>query len=96
MQALNHFSRIRLSWFLLLLCIIFFEASALTFQHIMKLPPCVMCIYERVAMMGIGGAAIIGLLNPNNLIIRWCGFIAWGISAGWGLKLALEIGRAHV
>lgn len=37
-----------------------------------------MCIYERVAMMGIGGAAIIGLLNPNNLIIRWCGFIAWG------------------
>jgi disulfide bond formation protein DsbB len=90
MQALNHFSRIRLSWLLLLLCIAAFEAAALTFQHVMKLPPCVMCIYERVAMMGIAGAAIIGLLNPNNLFIRWCGFIAWGISAAWGLKLAMQ------
>ncbi len=90
MQSLYYFSRIRLSWLLLLACMTAFEGTGLIFQHIMKLSPCVMCIYERVAMVGISGAAIIGLLNPNNLVFRWCGFIVWGMSASWGLKLALE------
>ncbi|WP_154215661.1 disulfide bond formation protein B, partial [Vibrio parahaemolyticus] len=54
-SSLNQFSKGRLSWLLLLLFIIFFEACALYFQHVMMLAPCVMCIYERVAMMGIGG-----------------------------------------
>ncbi|TBT09800.1 disulfide bond formation protein B, partial [Vibrio parahaemolyticus] len=48
----NQFSKGRVSWLLLLLFIIFFEACALYFQHVMMLAPCVMCIYERVAMMG--------------------------------------------
>ena len=53
MYFLNTFSKSRLSWAILLAFIIFFEACALFFQHVMKLDPCVMCIYERVAMMGI-------------------------------------------
>ncbi|MDO6683910.1 MULTISPECIES: disulfide bond formation protein DsbB [unclassified Agarivorans] len=89
MQALNHFSQTRLAWLSLLLFMVFFEACALAFQHVMELPPCVMCIYERVAMLGIAGGAIIGLLKPNNLLVRILGFAAWGVSAAWGLQLSI-------
>ncbi len=89
-SSLNQFSKGRLSWLLLLLFIIFFEACALYFQHVMMLAPCVMCIYERVAMMGIGGAAIIGLIAPNNALFRWLGLIGWGLSSYKGLMLAMQ------
>lgn len=90
LQTLKAFSQRRLSWALLLGFIVFFELCALGFQHIMLLPPCVMCIYERVAMMGIGGAAIIGLIAPNNPIARWLGLAAWGASAYKGLALSMQ------
>ncbi|RWX56676.1 disulfide bond formation protein DsbB [Photobacterium chitinilyticum] len=90
MQFLNTFSKSRLSWLLLLIFIIFFEACALFFQHVMKLDPCVMCIYERVAMMGIGFAALLGLIAPKNPAIRWAGLTAWGYSAYQGFALANE------
>ncbi|WP_264905271.1 disulfide bond formation protein DsbB [Vibrio sp. STUT-A11] len=89
-RSLNQFSKGRLSWMLLLLFIIFFEACALYFQHVMMLAPCVMCIYERVAMLGIGGAAIIGFISPSNPLFRWLGLITWGLSAYKGLLLALQ------
>lgn len=89
-SSLNQFSKGRVSWLLLLLFIIFFEACALYFQHVMMLAPCVMCIYERVAMMGIGGAAIIGLIAPNNALFRWLGLIGWGLSSYKGLMLAMQ------
>ncbi|MCG7495849.1 disulfide bond formation protein DsbB [Vibrio sp. Of7-15] len=90
MQYIKHISRTRLPWLLLLLFVIFFEGCALIFQHVMNLPPCVMCIYERVAMLGIGFSALVGLAMPQNLIVRWAGLIGWGISSAWGLKLAME------
>ncbi|MGF1908340.1 disulfide bond formation protein DsbB [Vibrio kasasachensis] len=90
LATLKSFSQSRLSWAVLLGFIIFFEACALFFQHVMLLPPCVMCIYERVAMMGIAGAAIVGLLAPQNLVIRWAGLAAWGYSAYRGLELAMQ------
>ncbi|EGQ9819999.1 disulfide bond formation protein DsbB [Vibrio parahaemolyticus] len=89
-SSLNQFSKGRVSWLLLLLFIIFFEACALYFQHVMMLAPCVMCIYERVAMMGIGSAAIIGLIAPNNALFRWLGLIGWGLSSYKGLMLAMQ------
>ncbi|EJG1646918.1 disulfide bond formation protein DsbB [Vibrio parahaemolyticus] len=89
-SSLNQFSKGRVSWLLLLLFIIFFEACALYFQHVMMLAPCVMCIYERVAMMGIGGAAIIGLIAPKNALFRWLGLIGWGLSSYKGLMLAMQ------
>lgn len=90
LSTLKTFSQGRLSWLLLLLSIVFFEACALFFQHVMMLSPCVMCIYERVAMFGVGGAALIGLIAPHNPAFRWLGFIAWGASAYQGLMLSLE------
>ncbi|KJY83520.1 dihydrolipoamide acyltransferase [Vibrio galatheae] len=90
LSSLKIFSKGRLPWALLLLSIVAFEACALFFQHVMMLAPCVMCIYERVAMFGIGGAAIIGLIAPNSLAARWLGFAAWGASAYQGLTLSLQ------
>ncbi|MEZ8696925.1 disulfide bond formation protein DsbB [Vibrio lentus] len=87
---LKDFSKGRLSWLLLLAFILFFEACALFFQHVMMLGPCVMCIYERVAMLSIGVAAMIGAIAPNNPISRWLGLAGWGFGAYKGLTLALE------
>ncbi|MBY7903204.1 disulfide bond formation protein DsbB [Vibrio fluvialis] len=90
LSGLKSFSQSRLSWGLLFAFIIFFEACALFFQHVMMLAPCVMCIYERIAMLGIGGAAVIGLIAPQNPLFRWIGLIAWGGSAYKGLTLAMQ------
>ncbi|HHF2903212.1 TPA: disulfide bond formation protein DsbB [Vibrio diabolicus] len=90
LNSLNQFSKGRLSWLLLLLFVVFFEACALYFQHVMILAPCVMCIYERVAMMGVGVAAIVGLMAPNNPVFRWLGLIGWGLSSYKGLLLAQQ------
>lgn len=90
LSSIKTFSQRRLSWLLLLLFVIFFEACALFFQHVMMLSPCVMCIYERVAMLGIGGAALVGLVAPNNPIVRWLGLAIWGASAYKGLALSLQ------
>ncbi|PSU95319.1 disulfide bond formation protein DsbB [Photobacterium kishitanii] len=90
MQVLNSFSKTRLAWLLLLLSIIFFESSALFFEHVMNLAPCVMCVYERVAMMGIGIAALIGLMAPKNGLLRWLGLAVWGYGAYRGLELAYQ------
>lgn len=56
----------------------------------MGLPPCVMCIYERVAMFGIVGATLIGVINPQFGLLRWSGLALWGYSAYQGLVLSLE------
>ncbi|PKF78387.1 disulfide bond formation protein DsbB [Vibrio sp. vnigr-6D03] len=90
LYAIKQFSESRLSWLILLISIVALEATALYFQHVMMLAPCVMCIYERVAMMGVGFAAILGMLNPKNVIVRWLGFFGWGASAYKGLMLSLQ------
>ncbi|MGF1683342.1 disulfide bond formation protein DsbB [Photobacterium minamisatsumaniensis] len=90
MHFLYTFSKSRLSWLLLFAFVVFFEGCALFFQHAMKLDPCVMCIYERVAMMGVGFAALLGMIAPQNAVIRWSGLAAWGYTAYKGLELAQE------
>ncbi len=42
------------------------ELTALWFQHVMLLKPCVLCIYERCALFGVLGAALIGAIAPKN------------------------------
>ena len=41
-------------------------------------------------MFAVGGAALVGLIAPNNTWVRWLGLVAWGASAYKGLMLALE------
>ena len=44
------------------------ESTALYFQYGMGLQPCVLCVYERLAMVGLFIAGFIGALAPSSLI----------------------------
>jgi len=49
-----------------------------------------MCVYERVTMLGIIVAGLVGAVAPHILWIRLVAFITWAVSAIWGLQLALQ------
>ena len=53
LRYLNQCSRGRGAWLLLALTALALELTALFFQHVMGLKPCVMCIYERNALFGV-------------------------------------------
>ncbi|MGS0674637.1 disulfide bond formation protein DsbB [Shewanella sp. 125m-1] len=91
MNALIRFSHSRTAWLTLMLSAVALELAALFFQHVMKLDPCVMCIYQRVAVFGVVFAGLIGTIGHRSRIARALGVIVWGVSAAWGLKLALEL-----
>ncbi|QIW16194.1 disulfide bond formation protein B [Pasteurellaceae bacterium RH1A] len=80
----------RSSWFLLVVSAAALEATALYFQHGMGLVPCVMCIYERLALFAVLGAGLIGLIAPRWLIIRWLALALGLFGAIKGLSLALK------
>lgn len=80
----------RSAWFLLILSCIALEGIALYFQHGMGLVPCVMCIYERVALLGILFAGILGFIGNRYAILRWLAILAWLGSALKGLTLSLK------
>lgn len=91
MTAFTRFAHSRASWFFLTGSAIALEAAALYFQYVMKLDPCVMCIYQRLAVFGILAAGLVGMTAPKYRIIRILGVLGWAISATWGLKLALAL-----
>ncbi len=66
LQFFNRCSQGRGAWLLLALTALVLELAALYFQHVMLLQPCVMCIYERVALFGILGASLLGALAPKS------------------------------
>jgi disulfide bond formation protein DsbB len=78
------------AWQLLALTAFGLELSALYFQYVMGLAPCIMCIYQRTALWGIFFAGIIGSLGNKNSVLRLIAFALWGVSAIWGLLIALE------
>ncbi|MGQ0287093.1 disulfide bond formation protein DsbB [Pasteurellaceae bacterium 22721_9_1] len=80
------------TWLLLLFSVICLEATALYFQHGMGLRPCVMCIYERVALFGVGIAGIWGLIAPRYLIMRLIA-LALGL---WGAIQGFLLSTKHV
>ncbi|UJF19845.1 disulfide bond formation protein DsbB [Vibrio sp. SS-MA-C1-2] len=84
----NTLSKGRAAWLLLSLTALFCELSALFFQHILKLDPCVMCIYERVAMAGLIFSGLIGAIAPYWT--RFPALILWLVSSIWGAQLAWE------
>ncbi|MBB1426494.1 disulfide bond formation protein DsbB [Shewanella sp. SG44-2] len=96
MSQLQQFCHNRFSWGLLLLSAIGLELAALFFQYGMDLAPCVMCIYIRVAVLGIILAALIGILQPKVWLLRLVGMAGWAVSAVWGFKLAYELNQMQV
>lgn len=90
---MKYFSDITLSklpWVLMGFSAFAFESSALFFQYGLDLEPCIMCIYQRVALWGIFIAAIIGSMYSHIQLARVAAYIMWGVGAVWGLLLAIE------
>lgn len=83
------FSMQRGSWFLLFTSTAVLTSISLYFQHGMNLEPCVMCIYERTALLGIMFSALIGLLYPRSMFLRLLGIIVGLGSAIKGLEISL-------
>lgn len=90
LKLFNQLSKRRVPWLLLALTALGLELAALYFQYQLKLDPCVLCVYERTAVMGILLAGLIAALAPGILIFRWAAMLVWGVSAGWGLQLAMK------
>ena len=89
LQYLNQCSRGRGAWLLMALTAFILELVALSFQHVMLLQPCVMCIYERCALFGIMGAGLVGAIAPKTPL-RYVAMAIWLYSAIRGLQLAWE------
>lgn len=78
------------AWLLLAISALSFELVALFFQYFMGLEPCIMCVYQRLAMFSIFLAGIIGYLLTQNIYARLIAFSLWGVGAIWGLLIAQE------
>ncbi|MNE27446.1 Disulfide bond formation protein B [compost metagenome] len=89
-EFLRRIASHRLAWGLLAVSALAFELCALFFQHVLGLHPCVMCIYERIAILGVFAAGLLGMVAPEKWYLRWSAMLLWGYSAFWGLKLALK------
>lgn len=93
MKIIYYFNRLgssRGAWLLLLCCCITFQLCAVYFQHMMGLRPCVMCVYERVAMFGVLFSALFGLLAHGRLATRLLALTTWFVSSVWGTLLSYE------
>ena len=78
------------SWLMLTAVAVIFELCALFFQYVMGFAPCVMCIYQRTAILGIAGAGLVGAIAPSQVVVRFAAYGLWGYSAVKGFLLALE------
>ncbi|WP_299003789.1 disulfide bond formation protein DsbB [uncultured Shewanella sp.] len=91
MNTLIHFAQSRLAWLTLTLSAALLLIIALFFQYGMSLNPCVMCIYQRLAVIGLMLAGIVGTLGYRSRFFRLIAVILWGISSIWGLKFAIDL-----
>ncbi|WP_448211118.1 disulfide bond formation protein DsbB [Colwellia sp. MEBiC06753] len=90
MNFLSNLATQKKAWGLLALTALLLEITALYFQYGMGLAPCIMCIYQRVAIWAIFFAGLIGYFAPQQLLVRIIGYGLWGTGAIWGLLIALE------
>ena len=65
------------------------ELAALWFQHVLRIQPCVMCIYERCALAGILLAGLAGAVAPVTPL-RYGALALWAFCAWQGLALTRE------
>ncbi len=89
MQWIYRFSQQKLSWLLLAMSALGLLLAALYFQHVMDLQPCIKCIYQRTAVIGIFLGALIPLVY-NHLFTRVIAYLVWGYSAVQGIISARE------
>ncbi|MFD2165923.1 disulfide bond formation protein DsbB [Thalassotalea euphylliae] len=90
MNVISNLATNKKAWVLLAITALGLELAALFFQYVMDLKPCIMCVYQRVAIWAIFFAGIVGCLAPGQLLFRLIGYGLWGVGAIWGLLIALE------
>ena len=76
MQWLSQWSTHKSSWALLSFSAFGLLITALVMQHVYDLQPCVLCIYQRTAVLGIGIAALLPVFY-NHGMVRLIGYIGW-------------------
>ncbi|MDR5612319.1 MAG: disulfide bond formation protein DsbB [Arsenophonus sp.] len=89
------YSQTRKAWLLLATSAYMLEIIALYFQHGMGLRPCVLCIYERIAIFSILAAGLIAAMAPKSAF-RLVALILWLYSSWEGLKLTFEHTRLQL
>ena len=77
------------AWLLLFLSAAGLLSAALYFQHVNGLQPCVMCIYQRTAVIGILLSGLLVVI-VNHSLTRMLAFAGWAVSSVWGLMIARE------
>ena len=90
MKFLNDLTTRPSPWLLLAISALGLELCALYFQYVMDLAPCIMCIYQRVAIGAIILAGLVGFWGAQFLIARVIAYALWSTGAIWGLLIALE------
>lgn len=80
----------RTPWLLFSGIVFLLEIMALFFQYKMGLAPCIMCIYQRTAVLGLLIAGIIGTSNPEHRGVRLLAYSVWAVSSVWGFIIARE------
>jgi disulfide bond formation protein DsbB len=81
----------RWAWLALAASGLALEGCALYFQYVLELQPCVLCIYIRLATLGLIAAGLIGAIAPSRPALHFVGFAAWGVAAALGLSLSREL-----
>lgn len=89
MQWIFQFSQQKRSWGIFALSALGLLTAALYFQHAMDLQPCIKCIYQRTAVIGLLIAALIPLIY-NHLYTRVVAFAVWAYSCYEGIRVAQE------
>jgi len=90
MKFLSDITTTGRAWALLALSALAFELCALFFQYIMDLAPCIMCVYQRLAIAAIIVAGFIGSVLHQYALARVIAYAFWATGAIWGLIIALE------
>ncbi len=90
-DRIGGWSKRRSAWFALAASALLLEACALYFQYALDLQPCVMCVYIRLAVLGLLAAALVGAIAPARPAVQFLGFAGWAAAAAEGLILSREL-----
>ena len=90
LSTISQLTTKRAPWLLLATSALALELTALFFQYVMDLAPCIMCVYQRLAILAIVIAGIIGTFGHDYILARITAFSLWGTGAIWGGLIAIE------
>ena len=96
LKQFKYLSTQRWGWALVVLSCLGLLATALYFQYVLNLQPCIKCIYVRAGFAGMLAAGLVGLLAPRNLLLRLialAGLLAGALFGAFQAHELLDIER---